>query len=94
MPLTGLSLARHIALPNHGVGLDGQSCSCLIVGRWVDLCLGRFGGVTEVVSEHGFVHTSGTHDLIGFKYLSSQNESQKALGKPVTSSDRICGFRN
>jgi len=26
----------------------------LIVGRWVDLCLGRFGGVTEVVSEHGY----------------------------------------
>ena len=80
MTLTGLSLARHVALPDHGVGLDGQSCSCLIVGwpvglssptlgvgrpsvmflfdvgRWVDLCLGRFGGVTEVVSEHGFVH--------------------------------------
>ena len=119
MTLTGLTLARHVALPDHGVGLDGQSCSCLIVGwpvgsfisnpgcwtvdrscsclivgRWVDLCLGRFGGVTEVVSKHGFVHASGTHDLIGFKYLSSQNESQKALGKPVTSSDRICGFRN
>ncbi|KAG5397416.1 hypothetical protein IGI04_019230 [Brassica rapa subsp. trilocularis] len=30
--LTGLSLARHVALPDHGVGLDGQSCSCLIVG--------------------------------------------------------------
>ncbi|KAG5384450.1 hypothetical protein IGI04_035920 [Brassica rapa subsp. trilocularis] len=25
-----------------------RSCSCLIVGRWVDLCLGRFGGVTHV----------------------------------------------
>ena len=66
MTLTGLSLARHVALPNHGVGLDGQSCSCLIVGwpvglssptlgvgspllivgRWVDLYLGRFGDVT------------------------------------------------
>ncbi|WZZ00038.1 hypothetical protein YC2023_072366 [Brassica napus] len=64
--LTRSSLARHVALPDHGVGLDGQSCSCLIVGwPWVDLCLGRFGGVTEVVSEHGFVHASGTHDLIG-----------------------------
>ncbi|KAF3563089.1 hypothetical protein DY000_02017417 [Brassica cretica] len=30
--LTGSSLARHVALPDHGVGLDGQSCSCLIVG--------------------------------------------------------------
>ncbi|KAF3543918.1 hypothetical protein DY000_02007216 [Brassica cretica] len=29
--LTGLSLARHVALLDHGVGLDGQSCSCLIV---------------------------------------------------------------
>ncbi|WZZ65052.1 hypothetical protein YC2023_076422 [Brassica napus] len=67
--LAGSSLTRHVALPDHGVGLDGQSCSCLIVG-WL------------VVSEHGFVHASGTHDLIGFKYLSSQNESHKALGKP------------
>ncbi|WZY93701.1 hypothetical protein YC2023_066030 [Brassica napus] len=66
MTLTGSSLARHVALQDHGVGLDGQlcsclivcwpvgsfisnpgcwtvdrSCSCLIVGRWVDLCLGR-----------------------------------------------------
>ncbi|WZZ15335.1 hypothetical protein YC2023_108424 [Brassica napus] len=32
---------------------------------------------SPVVSERGFVHASGTHDLIGF---------QKALGKPVTSS--------
>ncbi|WZY99264.1 hypothetical protein YC2023_071593 [Brassica napus] len=71
MTLTGSSLARHVALPDHGVGLDGQSCSCLIVGwpvglfisnpgcwmvdrscsclivgRLIDLCLGRFGGVT------------------------------------------------
>ncbi|WZZ27222.1 hypothetical protein YC2023_010623 [Brassica napus] len=88
--LAGSSLTRHVALPDHGVGLDGQSCSCLIVGWPVGLSsptLGvgrRFGGVTEVVSEHGFVHASGTHDLIGFKYLSSQNESQKTLGKPVT----------
>ncbi|WZY99241.1 hypothetical protein YC2023_071570 [Brassica napus] len=27
--LTGSSLTRHVALPDHGVGLDGQSCSCL-----------------------------------------------------------------
>ncbi|KAF2549784.1 hypothetical protein F2Q68_00034737 [Brassica cretica] len=33
--LAGLSLAHHVALPDHGVGLDGQSCSCLIVG-WPD----------------------------------------------------------
>ncbi|WZY99910.1 hypothetical protein YC2023_072239 [Brassica napus] len=46
-----------------------RSCSCLIIGWWVDLCLGRFGGVTEVVSEHGFVHASGTNDLIGMKTL-------------------------
>lgn len=32
MTRTGSSLARHVALPDHGVGLDGQSCSCLIVG--------------------------------------------------------------
>ena len=32
MTLTGLSLARHVALPDNAVGLDGQSCSCLIVG--------------------------------------------------------------
>ncbi|KAF3549356.1 hypothetical protein DY000_02008439 [Brassica cretica] len=37
MTLTGLSLARHVALPDHGVGLDGQSCSCLIVGWPVGL---------------------------------------------------------
>ncbi|KAF3507316.1 hypothetical protein F2Q69_00007324 [Brassica cretica] len=32
MTLTGSSLARHVALLDRGVGLDGQSCSCLIVG--------------------------------------------------------------
>ena len=32
MTLAGLSLTRHVALPDQGVGLDGQSCSCLIVG--------------------------------------------------------------
>ena len=37
MTLTGSSLARHVALPDHGVGLDGQSCSCLIVGWPVGL---------------------------------------------------------
>ncbi|KAF2619590.1 hypothetical protein F2Q68_00038420 [Brassica cretica] len=37
MTLAGLSLARHVALPDHGVGLDGQSCSCLIVGWPVGL---------------------------------------------------------
>ena len=37
MTLTGLSLACHVALLNHGVGLDGQSCSCLIVGWPVGL---------------------------------------------------------
>ncbi|KAF3603623.1 hypothetical protein F2Q69_00034927 [Brassica cretica] len=30
--LAGSSLTRHVALPDHGVGLDGQLCSCLIVG--------------------------------------------------------------
>ncbi|KAF2558230.1 hypothetical protein F2Q68_00015279 [Brassica cretica] len=35
--LTGSSLARRVALPDHGVGLDGQSCSCLIVGLPVGL---------------------------------------------------------
>ena len=33
MPLTESSLSRHVALPDHGVGLDGQSFSCLI-GCW------------------------------------------------------------
>ncbi|KAF2578429.1 hypothetical protein F2Q68_00004918 [Brassica cretica] len=28
---------RHLAFPDHGVGLDGQSCSCLIVGWPVGL---------------------------------------------------------
>ncbi|WZZ30436.1 hypothetical protein YC2023_013837 [Brassica napus] len=35
--LTGSSLTRHVALPDHGVWLDGQSCSCLIVGWLVGL---------------------------------------------------------
>ncbi|KAG5373775.1 hypothetical protein IGI04_042900 [Brassica rapa subsp. trilocularis] len=35
--LTGSSLTRHVALPDHSVGLDGQSCSCLIVGWPVGL---------------------------------------------------------
>ncbi|WZZ03197.1 hypothetical protein YC2023_089118 [Brassica napus] len=35
--LTGLSLARNVALPDHGVVLYGQSCSCLIVGWPVGL---------------------------------------------------------
>ncbi|WZZ28402.1 hypothetical protein YC2023_011803 [Brassica napus] len=46
--LSGSSLTRHVALPDHGVGLDGQSCSCLIVGWPVGISsptLGRFGGV-------------------------------------------------
>ncbi|KAF2539518.1 hypothetical protein F2Q68_00020485 [Brassica cretica] len=35
--LTGSSLARHVALPDQGVGLDvDRLCSCLIVGRLVD----------------------------------------------------------
>ncbi|KAF2533872.1 hypothetical protein F2Q70_00030788 [Brassica cretica] len=37
MTLTRSSLARHVVLPDHGVGLDGQSCSCLIVGWPVGL---------------------------------------------------------
>ncbi|WZZ89565.1 hypothetical protein YC2023_118144 [Brassica napus] len=35
--LAGSSLTRHVALPDHGVGLDGQSCCCLIVGWPVGL---------------------------------------------------------
>ncbi|KAF3565310.1 hypothetical protein DY000_02014281 [Brassica cretica] len=34
------------ALPNLGRRSGRRSCSCLIVGRWFDLCLERFGGVT------------------------------------------------
>ena len=37
MTLTGLSLARHVTLPDHGVLMDGQSCSCLMVGWPVGL---------------------------------------------------------
>ena len=37
MTLTGLSLAHHVALPDHSVGLEGQLCSCLIVGWPVGL---------------------------------------------------------
>ena len=37
MTLAGSSLTHHVALPDHGVGLDGQSCSCLIVGWPVGL---------------------------------------------------------
>ena len=43
MTLTGLSLARHVALPDPGVGLDGQSCSCLIVGWQVGLSFPTLG---------------------------------------------------
>ena len=32
MTLTGSSLARQVAVSDHGVGLDGQTCSSLIVG--------------------------------------------------------------
>ncbi|KAF8109221.1 hypothetical protein N665_0100s0010, partial [Sinapis alba] len=42
---------RHVALPILGRQLVRRSCSCLIVGRWVDLCLERVGGVTEIPSE-------------------------------------------
>uniref|UniRef100_A0A0D2ZQA7 Uncharacterized protein n=1 Tax=Brassica oleracea var. oleracea TaxID=109376 RepID=A0A0D2ZQA7_BRAOL len=41
--LTGSSLARNEALPDHGVGLDGQSCSCLIVGCPVGLSSPNLG---------------------------------------------------
>lgn len=42
--LAGSSLTRHVALPDHGVGLDGQSCSCLIVGWPVGLSSPTLGG--------------------------------------------------
>ncbi|KAF2533267.1 hypothetical protein F2Q70_00030178 [Brassica cretica] len=48
MTLAGLSLARHVALPDHGVGLDGQSCSYLIVGWAVDLSSPTLGCCTGV----------------------------------------------
>ncbi|KAG5414506.1 hypothetical protein IGI04_002073, partial [Brassica rapa subsp. trilocularis] len=31
-PCAFVAATRHVALPDHGVGFDGQSCSCLIVG--------------------------------------------------------------
>ncbi|KAF2532527.1 hypothetical protein F2Q70_00030180 [Brassica cretica] len=49
MTLTGLFLARHVALPDHGVGLDGQSCSCLIVDWPVGLSSPTLGCCTGVV---------------------------------------------
>ena len=41
--LAGSSLTRHVVLPDHGVGLDGQSCSCLIVCWPVGLSSPTFG---------------------------------------------------
>ncbi|KAF3538641.1 hypothetical protein F2Q69_00022687 [Brassica cretica] len=35
--MAGSFLTHHVALLDHGVGLDGQSFSCLIVGWPVDL---------------------------------------------------------
>ncbi|KAF3514258.1 hypothetical protein F2Q69_00005854 [Brassica cretica] len=67
--LTGSSLTRHVALPDHGVGLDGQSCSCLIV-RWL------VGGVTVTLlmsrrswPEPGFVRYENVDEdgLLGVK---------------------------
>ena len=45
MTLTGSSLARHVALPDLGVGLDGHSCSYLIVGWPVGLSSPTLGVV-------------------------------------------------
>ncbi|WZY93885.1 hypothetical protein YC2023_066214 [Brassica napus] len=63
--LTGLSLARHVALPDHGVGLDGQSCSCLIVGWPVGLSSPTLGGqlpfhILERMGGRRFVTTRQT----------------------------------
>ncbi|KAF2603209.1 hypothetical protein F2Q70_00025618 [Brassica cretica] len=41
------------ALLNLGRRSSRRSCSCLIVGPWFDLCLERFGGVTEVMANRG-----------------------------------------
>ena len=43
MTLTGSSITRYVALADHGVGLDGQSCSCLIVGWQVGLSFPTLG---------------------------------------------------
>ncbi|KAF3546343.1 hypothetical protein DY000_02006491 [Brassica cretica] len=48
--LAGSSLTRHVALPDHGVGLDGQSCSCLIVGWPVGLSSPTLGDDQQEVS--------------------------------------------
>ncbi|KAG5373710.1 hypothetical protein IGI04_042974, partial [Brassica rapa subsp. trilocularis] len=97
MTLTGLSLARHVALPDHGVGLDGQSCSCLIVGWPVGSFISNPGCWTVDRSCSCLIvgrlidHMSRTvRGCYRGGIRASQNESQKALGKPVTSSDRIC----
>ncbi|KAF3604571.1 hypothetical protein F2Q69_00037435 [Brassica cretica] len=45
--LSGSSLTRHVALPDHGVGLDGQSCSCLIVGWPVGLSSPTLGALHQ-----------------------------------------------
>ncbi|KAF2571476.1 hypothetical protein F2Q70_00002540 [Brassica cretica] len=42
--LTGSSLTRHVAFLDQGVGLDGQSCSSLIVGWTVRRCYNGGGG--------------------------------------------------
>jgi len=46
--LTRSFLARHVALPDHGVGLDGQSCSCLSVGWPVGLSSPTLGIVRSI----------------------------------------------
>ncbi|KAF3602851.1 hypothetical protein F2Q69_00034068 [Brassica cretica] len=51
--LAGSSLTCHVALPDHGVGLDGQSCSCLIVGWPVGLSSPTLGvGCPSVMDEN------------------------------------------
>ena len=46
--MTLTSLTCHVALPDLGVGLDGQSCSCLIVGWPVGLSSPTLGIVRSI----------------------------------------------
>ena len=62
-----------------------RSCSCLIVGRWVDLCLGRFGGViagaeqTKVSNLLPQVVSNNSENMI--THLSSPKQAEKSTGE-------------
>ncbi|WZY99397.1 hypothetical protein YC2023_071726 [Brassica napus] len=83
-------------ISNPGYWTVDRSCSCLIVGRLVDLCLGRFGGVTDrpeslqllVFNEEFLV--SASHQLAlttSLPFVHTAHRSYR-LNDPVKCSDR------